>query len=185
MSLGSVQWCLLDAPRRDDSIGLYGRVQRCKSSNRAGNPALETKAEVVQGQCSILARFEPNKFWGMYQVGKTPVDIQIFRNSHRPIVRFLAVQLERDGNLKCYYWARAHAQTDWVLDCQAITETRELSSPFGPYGLCRPVSGPPVWKAEPRWTLGSFQGVDGDDQSCDFCSGNDDMGFERWSYRFD
>ncbi|KAG6758631.1 hypothetical protein POTOM_038990 [Populus tomentosa] len=99
-----------------DSIGLYGRVQRCKSSNRAGNTALETKAEVVQGQCSILARFEPNKFWGMYQV------------------RFLTVLLERDGNLEGNYWARAHAQTGWVLDCQAITETRELSSPYGPYG---------------------------------------------------
>jgi len=50
--------------------------------------------------------------------------------------------------------------------------------------------GSSVWIAEPRWTLGSFQCVDGDglkvlsrirgvDQSCDFCSGNDGMGFEK------
>ncbi|KAJ6892635.1 hypothetical protein NC651_025748 [Populus alba x Populus x berolinensis] len=38
-----------------------------------------------------------------------------------------------------------------------------------------PVSGPPVWIAGPRWTLGSFQCVDGDDQSGDFCRGDDDI----------
>ncbi|KAJ6983645.1 hypothetical protein NC653_026459 [Populus alba x Populus x berolinensis] len=131
----------------DDSIGLYGRVQRCKSSNRAGNTAQETKAEVVQGQCSILARFEPNKFWGTYQVGKTPVDIQIFHTSHRPIVRFLTVQLERDGNLKVV------TGLELMLKPAGFWTARLLLKPVSCLvrTVCAgPVSGPPVWIAGPR-----------------------------------
>ncbi|KAF9675014.1 hypothetical protein SADUNF_Sadunf10G0187600 [Salix dunnii] len=79
-----VQWCH-SMRLGDDFTGLYGSVQRCKSSKRVGNTSLETKADVVQGQCQILARSEPDKFLGMYQVGKTPVDIQMFNNSLCPV----------------------------------------------------------------------------------------------------
>ncbi|KAJ6358122.1 hypothetical protein OIU78_005869 [Salix suchowensis] len=109
----------------------------------------------------------------MHQVGKTPVDIQILNNSHCPIDRFLITELERGGNLKGYYRAQAHAHTVWVSDCHAITDTCEL---------CRPVSGSSCLDRRTQGGhVGSFQRVDGDDQSGDFCSGNDDMGFEKES----
>ncbi|KAJ6767604.1 hypothetical protein OIU74_021465 [Salix koriyanagi] len=114
--------------------------------------ALEAKAEVVQGQGPIHARLESDGFLGMYQIGKTPVDIQPFNSFHRPIDTFLVLRLEPDGNLKGYYWA----QTDW-------TRARVA----------------PVWITGPRWTQGSFQCIDGDDQSGDFCSGSDDF----WAIR--
>lgn len=156
----------------DDFMALYARFKDGKTQQMYWkHKALEAKAEVVQGQGPIHARLESDGFLGMYQMGKTPVDIQPFNSFHRPIDRFLMVQLEPDGNLKGYYWA----QTDWVLDYQAITETCELPSPCGPYGLCRAGSGCSCLDNRTQVDTASFQCIDGDDQSGDFCSGSDDF----------
>ncbi|KAJ6727477.1 hypothetical protein OIU79_005379 [Salix purpurea] len=133
-----------------DFMALYANFKDGKTQQMYWkHKALEAKAEVVQGQGPIHARLESDGFLGMYQIGKTPVDIQPFNSFHRPIDTFLVLRLEPDGNLKGYYWA----QTDWVLDYQAITET------------CG--------------HRGHFSALTGDDQSGDFCSGSDDF----WAIR--
>uniref|UniRef100_A0A6N2LPU1 Apple domain-containing protein n=1 Tax=Salix viminalis TaxID=40686 RepID=A0A6N2LPU1_SALVM len=159
-----------------DFMALYANFKDGKTQQMYWkHKALEAKAEVVQGQGPIHARLESDGFLGMYQIGKTPVDIQPFNSFHRPIDTFLVLRLEPDGNLKGYYWA----QTDWVLDYQAITETCELPSPCGSYGLCRPGSGCSCLDNRTQVDTGSFQCIDGDDQSGDFCSGSDDF----WAIR--
>ncbi|CAK7325206.1 unnamed protein product [Dovyalis caffra] len=160
----------------DDFMGLYAKFKDGeKQKIYWKHKALEAKAHVVQGQGPIHARLESDGYLGMYQMEKPPVDIQPFNSYHRPIDRFLIVRLELDGNLKGYYWAQAQAQTDWVLDYQAVTETCELPSPCGSYGLCRPGSGCSCLDNRTQVNTGSFQCIDGGDQSGDFCSRNDDF----------
>ncbi|KAB5539102.1 hypothetical protein DKX38_016635 [Salix brachista] len=108
---------------------VYTAVFKDEKAANVLEAPLETKADAVQGQCPILAGSEPDKFLGMHQVGKTPVDIQIFNNSLCPIDRFLIAELERGGNLKG--------------PCRVLLSREE----------------------DPGGHVGSFQPVDGDDQS--------------------
>ncbi|KAG6640512.1 PAN domain-containing protein At5g03700-like [Carya illinoinensis] len=100
--------------------------------------ALEAKAKVVEGQGPIYAQVNSDGYLGMSQNGSTPVDIQPFNSFHRAINEgFLRLRLEPDGNLKGYYWDGS----SWALNYEAISDTCELPSPCGSYGLCGPEYG--------------------------------------------
>ncbi|XP_020213281.1 PAN domain-containing protein At5g03700 [Cajanus cajan] len=99
--------------------------------------ALETKAEIKEGQGPIYARVNSEGYLGMYQTNdKLPADVQKFNSFQQPVTAasFLLVRLEPDGNLRGYYWDGSN----WLLNYQAITETCDLPRPCGSYGLCTP-----------------------------------------------
>ncbi|KAK9985745.1 hypothetical protein SO802_030696 [Lithocarpus litseifolius] len=97
--------------------------------------ALEAEAAIVQGQGPIHALVNSYGYLGLYQNSTAkPVDVQPFNSYHRPIDLFLLVRLEPDGNLKAYYWDGSN----WVENYKAISDTCQLPSPCGSYGLCTP-----------------------------------------------
>lgn len=97
--------------------------------------ALEARAAIVQGQGPIHALVNSDGYLGLYQNSTAkPVDVQPFNSYQRPIDLFLLVRLEPDGNLKAYYWDGSN----WVEDFEAISDTCQLPSPCGSYGLCTP-----------------------------------------------
>ena len=99
--------------------------------------ALEARAVIVQGQGPIHALVNSDGYLGLYQNSTAnPVDVQPFNSYNRPIDLFLLVRLEPDGNLKAYYWDGSN----WVEDFKAISDTCQLPSPCGSYGLCTPQS---------------------------------------------
>ncbi|KAJ4705138.1 PAN domain-containing protein [Melia azedarach] len=121
-----------------DFIGLYAKFNEKSEQIYLRHKALEAKADIVEGKGPIYARVNSDGFLGMYQVGNTvPVDVEAFTNFQRQVSGLLLVRLEPDGNLKGYYWDGSN----WVLNYQAISDTCELPSSCGSYGLCKPGSG--------------------------------------------
>ncbi|XP_062166369.1 PAN domain-containing protein At5g03700 [Alnus glutinosa] len=118
-------------------IGLYANFQENYDQIYWKHTALEAKAAIVEGQGPIYVRVNSDGYLGMYQNGTTPVDVEPFRSFQRSINGFLRLRLEPDGDLKGYYWDGS----SWILNYQAISDTCELPSPCGPYGLCMPGSG--------------------------------------------
>ncbi|KAJ7976063.1 Lectin domain containing protein [Quillaja saponaria] len=125
MRLGSDFWALY-AKYKTDTDQMYWQ-----------HKALEVKAEIVEGKGPIHARVHSDGYLAMYQTSNLPVDIQPFNSFQRTINGLLLVRLETDGNLKGYYWDGSK----WALNYQAISDTCELPSPCGSYGLCTPGSG--------------------------------------------
>lgn len=118
-------------------IGLYANFQENYDQIYWKHAALQAKAAIVEGQGPIYVRVNSDGYLGMYQNGTIPVDVEPFNSFERSISGFLRLRLETDGDLKGYYWDGS----SWILNYQAISETCELPSPCGPYGLCRPGSG--------------------------------------------
>ncbi|GMY24872.1 PAN domain-containing protein At5g03700 [Fagus crenata] len=96
--------------------------------------ALEAEAQIVEGQRPISSLVNSDGYLGLLQNGTKLIDVQAFNSFQRPINGFLRVRLEPNGNLIAYYWDGS----SWVLDFKAISDTCELSSPCGSYGLCTP-----------------------------------------------
>ncbi|CAO2839393.1 unnamed protein product [Amaranthus hypochondriacus] len=120
-----------------DFIGLYAKFKSLGSGSEQiyyRHRAMQAKANIIIGHGPILARISSDGFMGLYQNGSTPVDIQSFNSYQRSVPGPRRVRLENDGNLKGYYWS----SSSWVLDYEAISETCELPSACGLYGLCRP-----------------------------------------------
>ncbi|KAK0584353.1 hypothetical protein LWI29_011811 [Acer saccharum] len=119
-------------------IGLYAAFNEKSEQIYLRHTAMEAKADIVEGKGPIYARVDSDGFLGMYQVGNPiGVDLQPFTSYQKNISGFLLVRLEPDGNLKGYYWDGSN----WVLIYQAISNTCELPSPCGSYGLCTSGSG--------------------------------------------
>ncbi|KAL5743144.1 hypothetical protein ACOSP7_029876 [Xanthoceras sorbifolium] len=122
----------------NDFIGLYAAFNEKSQQIYWRHKAMEAKADIIEGKGPIYARVESNGFMGMYQVGNpVAVDLQAFTSYQKNISGLLLVRLEPDGNLKGYYWDGSN----WVLNYQAISNTCELPSPCGSYGLCTSGSG--------------------------------------------
>lgn len=123
-----------------DFIGLYAKF---KTPGLDPNQiyyrhrALEARADIIEGAGPLMVRISSDGFMGIYQNGSTPVDVQSFNSYQRSVSEPRRVRVENDGNLKGYYWSG----TSWVLDYEAISETCDLPSPCGLYGLCRPGVG--------------------------------------------
>uniref|UniRef100_A0A2N9HPG2 Apple domain-containing protein n=1 Tax=Fagus sylvatica TaxID=28930 RepID=A0A2N9HPG2_FAGSY len=118
-------------------IGLYAKFQENSAQPDQiylKHTALEAQAQIVEGQGPIYALVNSDGYLGLYQNGTKPIDVQAFNSFQRPINGFLRVRLEPDGNLIAYYWDGS----SWVLDFKAISDTCELPSPCGSYGLCTP-----------------------------------------------
>ncbi|KAF1866948.1 hypothetical protein Lal_00018334 [Lupinus albus] len=125
--------------------------------------ALQTKAEIQQGQGPIYARVNSAGYLGMYQTSSKPVDVQKF-NTFQQTSSFLMVRVEPDGNLRGYYWSGF----SWVLNYEAISETCNLPSPCGSYGLCIPGgSGCECLDNRTRFKPGGCFGGNNDDNDND------------------
>ncbi|GMN39358.1 hypothetical protein TIFTF001_008580 [Ficus carica] len=121
-----------------DFMGLYAAFKTGSEQIYWKHTAMEAKADIIEGKGPIYARVNPDGYLGMYQNGTgPPVDVQPFTNFQRPVNGLLIVRLEPDGNLKGYYWDGSK----WVFNYQAISDTCELPSPCGSYGLCNSGSG--------------------------------------------
>ncbi|KAL2933562.1 hypothetical protein RDABS01_016681 [Bienertia sinuspersici] len=123
-----------------DFVGLYAKFKSTSSGpdqNYYKRRALEARKDIIEGAGPILVRISSDGYMGIYQNGSTPADVETFNSYRRSIPGPRRVRIENDGNLKAYYWSRS----SWVLDYKAITETCELPSSCGPYGLCRPGAG--------------------------------------------
>ncbi|GAV80036.1 B_lectin domain-containing protein, partial [Cephalotus follicularis] len=155
-----------------DFMGLYAAFKdKADRQIYWKHGALEAKAQVVVGQGPIHAQVNSNGYLGMYQNSNKPVDVQPFNSFQRPITGLLTVRLEPDGNLKGYYWDGSN----WILDYQAISDTCELPSPCGSYGLCIPGSGCSCLDNRTEFQSGScFASSSGD-----FCS-EEDVESEYW-----
>ncbi|KMT06339.1 hypothetical protein BVRB_7g160210 [Beta vulgaris subsp. vulgaris] len=119
-----------------DFIGLYAKFKHVGSDPSQiyyRHRAMQAKVNIVEGRGPISVRISSDGFLGMYQNGSTPADIQSFNSYQRSAPAPRRVRIEDDGNLKGYYWSGS----SWVLDYQAISETCELPSLCGLYGLCR------------------------------------------------
>lgn len=122
----------------EDFIGLYAAFSEKTEQIYLRHKALEAKADIIPGKAPIYARIGSTGFLGMYQDGNpVEVDLQAFKSYQKNISGFLMVRIESDGNLKGYYWDGS----EWILDYQAISNTCELPSPCGSYGLCTSGSG--------------------------------------------
>lgn len=140
--------------------------------------ALEAKAEIEEGKGPILARVNTDGYLGMYQTSSKPVDVQKFNTFQQAQTTssFLLVRLEPDGNLRGYYWDGSR----WVLNYQAVTETCDLPSPCGSYGLCNPGgAGCSCLNNRTRFEPGGCLGHNGNNNNGDLCG--EEMGGE--SYR--
>ncbi|GAB2272223.1 hypothetical protein Dimus_007044 [Dionaea muscipula] len=120
-----------------DFIGFYARFNPDKDQMYYKHRALQAKADVVEGQGPIYIRISSDGYLGMYQNGLIPVDIQSFNSYQRSVPGIRRMRIGPDGNLKGYYWSGS----EWVSDYVAISETCDLPSACGPYGLCRPDDG--------------------------------------------
>ncbi|EXB37770.1 PAN domain-containing protein [Morus notabilis] len=121
-----------------DFMGLYAGFKRGYEQIYWKHRAMQAKAEIVQGKGPIYARVNPDGYLGMYQTGtEPPVDVQPFSTFQKQVNGLIRVVLEPDGNLRGYFWDGS----TWVSNYQAISETCELPSPCGSYGLCKSGSG--------------------------------------------
>lgn len=157
-------------------IGLYAKFNEKSGSEQIyyRHKAMEAKANIIEGQGPIYARVNSDRFLGMYQVGTVPpVDMQTFNSFQRNITGFVFLRLEPDGNLKAYYWNGSKS----ILDYQAISDTCELPSPCGSYGLCRDRSGCSCIDNRTDYSSGSCLAST---SSGDFCGEGED---EYWVLR--
>ncbi|KAL4342278.1 hypothetical protein GQ457_08G018520 [Hibiscus cannabinus] len=118
-------------------IGLYAKFDSNYDQIYWKHKALQARAQIVEGGGPIHLRVDPDGWLGMYQNETAPVDVESFNSFQRTLDGLLMVRLEPDGNLKAYYWSGS----SWVLDYQAISDTCDLPSPCGSYGLCTPGTG--------------------------------------------
>ena len=119
----------------NDFMGLYAKQKEGTSEQLYWkHTALQAKAQIVEGQGPLYAQVNSDGYLAMYQTSPKPVDVQKFSSFQRPTTSLLLVRIEQDGNLKGYYWDGS----SWVFNYEAITETCELPSPCGAYGLCTP-----------------------------------------------
>ncbi|KAM5559576.1 PAN domain-containing protein [Rosa sericea] len=146
-----------------DFIGLYANFNEGSDQIYLRHKAMEAKTDIVENKGPIYAQINPDRYLGMYQTGNPlPADVQKFNSYQTPITGFLRVRLEPDGNLVGYFWDGSK----WVLDYQAISQTCELPSACGSYGLCNAGNGCSCLDNRTEFASGECFAA----QSGDFCS---------------
>ncbi|XP_077234487.1 D-mannose binding lectin protein with Apple-like carbohydrate-binding domain-containing protein [Tasmannia lanceolata] len=115
-----------------DYLGLYADFGGGSDQIYWKRTPMEAKAQVVSGMGPIYARISSDGFLGLYQTEAAPVDVIAFGSFQRKVTGLRRARLESDGNLRGYFWNF----TKWVLDFEAISDTCELPSGCGPYGVC-------------------------------------------------
>ncbi|XP_059669775.1 PAN domain-containing protein At5g03700 [Cornus florida] len=150
-------------------IGLYAKFKEGSNSDQIylKHKAMEAKAHIIDGQGPIYALLNSDGFLGMYQNESALVDVQAFSSFQQTGSGIRRVRIEPDGNLKGYYWTGS----SWILDYQAISDTCELPSSCGSFGLCQP--GRDCSCLDNRTEHNSGRCVSPEDSYGDFCSSDD------------
>ncbi|KAI5664830.1 hypothetical protein M9H77_24153 [Catharanthus roseus] len=150
-----------------DFIGLYAKFQSGSYPSKIywKHKALEAKASVIPSEGPIYAVLKSDGFLGMYQNGSTPVDVQSFNSYQQPVSGVRRLRIETDGNLRGYFWTGA----SWITDYEAISDSCELPSSCGSYGLCKPGNGCSCLDNQTDYNSGKCSSSENQD-SGDFCS---------------